>query len=159
MASSQKWWTATLTTTALVLFVGVRTVDSIFCWDCNSAFDPRCKDKFNNISIAYTDCSQRSLDHLGDLTATFCRKTIQQVGEEERVIRGCGWLNLSAEDQALQLSGSTCFKRAGSAGTFVTRCNCATDGCNAGPGLQSTISAVLFGAFVTVGPLITLSHL
>ena len=53
-------------------------VDSIFCWDCNSAFDPRCKDKFNNISIAYTDCSQRSLDHLGDLTATFCRKTIQQ---------------------------------------------------------------------------------
>lgn len=52
--------------------------EAIHCWDCNSAYDPRCGDPFDNHSIALVDCSQMSYTHLAVKEATFCRKTTQK---------------------------------------------------------------------------------
>lgn len=108
-----------------VLAVFFPSGECIHCWDCNSAYDPRCGDPFDNHSIALVDCSQMSYTHLAVKEATLCRKTTQKVNGVLRVIRSCGWLNSTHED-----SGLSCFQRSGSQDVYLTHCTCFTDGCN-----------------------------
>ena len=42
-----------------------------------------------------------------------------------RVIRSCGWLNSTHEDD-----GKSCFQRSGSQDVYITHCTCFGDGCN-----------------------------
>ncbi len=65
---------------------------AIHCWDCNSKYDSRCLDHFNNYSTALVDCDQMPdkvqhidiNDDLGEVSrATLCRKTVQ-TGESIR---------------------------------------------------------------------------
>jgi hypothetical protein len=52
---------------------------SIECYQCNSAYDPRCGDPFDSYSLGQVNCSMRPpLEHLSELQATMCRKIIQK---------------------------------------------------------------------------------
>ncbi|EFX70861.1 uncharacterized protein LOC124201155 [Daphnia pulex] len=119
--------------TALFFFATLHSANCLHCWDCNSAYDPRCGDPFDNHSIAMVDCSQMSYPHLSVKEATLCRKTTQSVNGNVRVVRSCGWLNSSNEDD-----GKSCFKRSGSQDVFLTHCTCSGDGCNGSPSLMPT---------------------
>ena len=77
---------------------------AIKCWECNSQYDHRCGEHFNNFTVALVDCDQRAADvaHIDRETmvmynaytpaeandipdtskAHVCRKTTQ-LGEEE----------------------------------------------------------------------------
>lgn len=58
------------------LFPGV---ESITCYHCNSAYDPRCGDPFDPYSLGKINCSmQPPLEHLPYLEPTVCRKNIQR---------------------------------------------------------------------------------
>ena len=61
---------------------------TIKCWQCNSKYDPRCGEPFNNHSIAFVDCDQqRSLDipHLDDKNLAFYNRDtrIKYGGDDE----------------------------------------------------------------------------
>jgi len=118
-----------------VFFVSSGT--ALKCWECNSKYDSRCGDPFANYSVALVDCDQKNddLGHLlegfdkdnktGEPIAKLCRKTIQIVNEETRVIRGCGWVPNSG-----LVKDRTCFNRAGTHQIQLLHCVCHEDGCN-----------------------------
>lgn len=55
--------------------------EAIVCYQCNSAFDPRCGDPFDPYSLGTVNCSfQPRLEHLSNLEPVLCRK-ISQKGE------------------------------------------------------------------------------
>lgn len=55
------------------------TVSGITCYQCNSGYDPRCGDPFDPYSLATINCSLKiPPDHLSDVPAVLCRKTIQK---------------------------------------------------------------------------------
>jgi hypothetical protein len=59
----------------VVSFAGL----SIECYQCNSAYDPRCGDPFDNYSLGQVNCSMKPpLEHLTELVPTMCRKIIQK---------------------------------------------------------------------------------
>ncbi|GAB6023809.1 hypothetical protein CHUAL_008555 [Chamberlinius hualienensis] len=97
----------------------------IFCWECNSEYDHRCKDPFRNFTFAPTDCSQRFLLHYPEHDATVCRKIVQRVKGEYRYIRSCGFL----EDEK---AARGCYRRAGTFDVQIEYCQCKHDECNAG---------------------------
>ena len=41
-------------------FVFFDTGDAIKCWECNSQYDHRCGEHFDNFTVALVDCDQRS---------------------------------------------------------------------------------------------------
>lgn len=135
MATYTYWTFSTLITIALAFFFMVPSAESLHCWDCNSGYDPRCADPFDNHSIALVDCSQISYSHLNVKEATLCRKTTQTVNGKLRVIRSCGWLNSTHEDD-----GKSCFQRSGSQDVYITHCTCFSDGCN---GSSSIVGSAL----------------
>jgi len=125
-----------LTLVCLFVFC-VSSGTALKCWECNSKYDARCGDPFSNYSVALVDCDQRhdDVDHLvegfekdaaGEPKATICRKTYQKIGEEVRVVRGCGWLPNEGT-----LAERTCFNRAGTHQVQLLHCVCSEDGCNA----------------------------
>lgn len=105
------------------LFLGYSRVgECIKCWECNSKYDPNCADPFKPHTMALADCSQRFLGQDVAAEATICRKLTQKVRNEERIIRGCGYL--SPEE------AGTCLYRAGTHMVFMEYCQCAGEGCN-----------------------------
>uniref|UniRef100_T1IWU3 Uncharacterized protein n=1 Tax=Strigamia maritima TaxID=126957 RepID=T1IWU3_STRMM len=99
---------------------------SILCWTCNSYFDPRCADPFDNTSYPITDCSQQSLPHL-HFPSTMCRKIKQKVDGRWRFIRSCAWLG----EAGIGGDERYCLLRTGTWDIHVEYCNCnAKDGCN-----------------------------
>ncbi|KFM58231.1 hypothetical protein X975_04859, partial [Stegodyphus mimosarum] len=118
-----KVWLPLLVTFAFT----IRTGFAIKCWECNSRYDRDCGDPFNNATFALTDCNQRNLEHFPQQQATVCRKILQKVRDDYRIVRGCGFLSSEKE-------GSDCFKRAGTFNVLIQYCSCDSDGCNAAPG-------------------------
>lgn len=52
---------------------------AIFCYECNSKYDPRCGDNFDPYSLALVNCSLREPpNHLRDLQPDICRKITQK---------------------------------------------------------------------------------
>lgn len=50
------------------------TGSSILCYDCNSAYDPRCGVEFDSFSLGIVNCSLRDPpEHLEPIEPTFCR--------------------------------------------------------------------------------------
>lgn len=50
----------------------------VSCFECNSAYDPRCGDPFDSYTIGTVNCSLKGLlPHLPDLRPQLCRKTVQ----------------------------------------------------------------------------------
>ncbi|XP_045765355.1 uncharacterized protein LOC123867387 [Maniola jurtina] len=98
---------------------------SIFCYDCNSAFDPRCGENFDSFSLGVVNCSLRDPpDHIDPVEPTFCRVIKMEIYGTVRIVRQCGYL----EEQSGE---HTCRRQTGNGDLFVTYCTCDTDLCNA----------------------------
>lgn len=47
---------------------------SIFCYDCNSAYDPRCGEEFDPFSLGVVNCSLKDpIEHIPPVESKFCR--------------------------------------------------------------------------------------
>ncbi|KAG0430497.1 hypothetical protein HPB47_022624, partial [Ixodes persulcatus] len=63
----------------LVFLAFVHRGWAIYCWRCNSAYDPNCADPFNNITSDLVNCDMRSREHLPpEKKAVVCRKIVQK---------------------------------------------------------------------------------
>lgn len=112
---------------------------AIYCWRCNSAYDPNCADPFNNITSDLVNCDMRVKEHLPPGTrAQVCRKIVQKVYSDFRTVRDCGWLKSDKE-------GTECMRRAGTFSVLMKYCSCDKDGCN-GARRPSAISSLLMVA-------------
>ncbi|XP_041970586.1 uncharacterized protein LOC121726985 [Aricia agestis] len=103
---------------------------SIFCYDCNSAFDPRCGEEFDPFSLGVINCSLRDPpDHIAPVESTFCRTIKMEIYGKVRIVRQCGFIPNEGGNH-------TCRKQTGTGELFVTYCTCNTDLCNAGSTLD-----------------------
>ncbi|XP_064087871.1 uncharacterized protein LOC135202407 [Macrobrachium nipponense] len=103
----------------------VRQGESVLCWQCNSAIDPRCGEhNFDRHTLDQVDCSQLKRDHLPGMEALYCRKIVQHIQGNTRTVRGCGWI-----DDAKYPVGE-CYTRTGTKDIMITYCHCEGDGCN-----------------------------
>ncbi|XP_045527407.1 uncharacterized protein LOC123715998 [Pieris brassicae] len=120
----------------------VKCASSVLCYDCNSAFDPRCGEGFDHFSLGVVNCSLKDpLDHIAPVESTFCRIIKMEIFGKLRVVRKCGYLK-----DEFKMNG--CKKQTGTGELFVTYCSCNTDLCNNAPRSQemALFSAVtLFG--------------
>lgn len=71
-----------------------------------------------------------------------------------RVVRSCGWLNSTHEDD-----GRSCFQRSGSQDVYLTHCTCFTDGCNGSSSLIPTGGFQLLVSILSVAFLVAKSSL
>ncbi|XP_063377487.1 uncharacterized protein LOC134664672 [Cydia fagiglandana] len=112
----------------LVVFVScAQYASSIFCYDCNSAFDPRCGEEFDPFSLGVVNCSLRDPpDHINVSEPTICRSIKMEIYGKVRVVRQCGYI----EDE---VNEKNCQRRPGNGDLFVTYCSCNTDLCNQAP--------------------------
>merc|ERR1712045_71045 len=118
---------------SLVLLSMATSTLGIKCFSCNSHYDRNCADPFNNYTSELVNCDQEDhrMTHLplkNDTTrhsANSCRKTIQIVKDEMRIIRSCGWL-----PNPESLADRECFTRTGTHSVMVHHCVCKEDGCN-----------------------------
>jgi len=135
----------TLATT--IVLSTISSSSGIKCFSCNSHYDKNCGDPFNNYTTEMINCDQEEhrMTHLplkDDETrysANICRKTVQIVQEEVRVIRSCGWL-----PNPESMKDRDCFTRTGTHQVMVYHCVCKGDACN--EGVHNTVlSMVLLG--------------
>ncbi|KRT84868.1 hypothetical protein AMK59_1208, partial [Oryctes borbonicus] len=105
-----------------------RDPKKLYCYECNSLFDPRCGLEFDNYTIALVDCSQKPRpQHLPThYVPSVCRKSIQRVQGRIRVVRGCGYIEDHAHDDG------TCFIKTGTHDVHITHCSCTHNACNRG---------------------------
>ncbi|XP_042242012.1 uncharacterized protein LOC121879420 isoform X2 [Homarus americanus] len=109
-----------------LLGVFVRQGWGLRCWECNSAFDPRCGEThFDSSTLDTVDCNQLEISHL-NTTPIYCRKIIQRIQEEVRTVRGCGWL------QEKKVHAGGCYTRTGTKDIMITYCHCEENNCNSG---------------------------
>ncbi|UXI15258.1 calmodulin-lysine N-methyltransferase-like [Sarcoptes scabiei] len=104
-------------------------VDAIQCWQCNSAIDKFCEDVPSGpmeepeqlhdcYKKMYKECVAEDEKH----NYTFCRKQVQTIDKETRIIRACGFIKASQD----------CYwTKNPPASTLV--CQCEGDGCNRSP--------------------------
>ncbi|GBP18571.1 hypothetical protein EVAR_14340_1 [Eumeta japonica] len=120
----------------------------ILCYDCNSAYDPRCGEEFDSFSLGIINCSLRDPpEHLPHLESTICRSIKMEINGKVRIVRKCGYIVDPAPEE------SSCQRRSGFHEMYVTYCACDTDLCNradaaAGPAMTLTLSAVIAYAAV-----------
>ncbi|CAG5052687.1 unnamed protein product [Parnassius apollo] len=105
----------------------VKYASSIFCYDCNSAFDPRCGEEFDPFSLGVVNCSLKDpLEHIPEVESTFCRSIKMEIYGKVRVVRQCGYL----KDENEKIGDPPCKFMSGDGEVFLTYCNCDTDLCN-----------------------------
>lgn len=122
---------AVVTALTLCLALLWESGEAIKCWECNSHFDPRCADPFDNTSLPIGECAARTLLHYPGLAATMCRKIRQKVNGNWRFIRSCAFLGVPGEGT---YDENYCLMRTGTYDVFVETCTCnSKDGCNAAP--------------------------
>ncbi|XP_061711486.1 uncharacterized protein LOC133520823 [Cydia pomonella] len=109
----------------LVVFVNcVQFASAIFCYDCNSAFDPRCGEEFDPFSLGVVNCSLRDPpDHINVSEPSICRSIKMEIYGKVRVVRQCGYIEDDPNEK-------NCQRKAGNGDLFVTYCSCDTDLCN-----------------------------
>ncbi|GAU88860.1 hypothetical protein RvY_01479 [Ramazzottius varieornatus] len=108
------------------LIYSARNVHSISCYECNSHYDPRCDDHFDNLTYPLTDCKYKVKPHLGLSGAPMCRKAISYVQGEKRVVRECAFFGLIGYND-----GRWCLERMGTKYIKYSVCLCNNkDGCN-----------------------------
>jgi len=136
-----------MVTACVLLALGVSSVSGIRCWECNSAYDYRCGDPYNDATTQSVDCDQMRGADMGHLPlqangsaykANICRKTVQTTNEVTRVIRSCGWL-----PNEPSMADRTCYTRTGTAQISVYHCVCYHDNCNSSSMLEYSRSVLL----------------
>ncbi|KAG5683193.1 hypothetical protein PVAND_012489 [Polypedilum vanderplanki] len=108
----------------LTIALSISVVFGIYCYDCNSKFDPRCDDEFVPYSLGQVNCDEKTetLEKLNK-TATFCRKIRQKVNEQVRIIRSCGFISDEIEEEK-------CRRTSPSKGVEIISCECKGEKCN-----------------------------
>ncbi|XP_051170131.1 uncharacterized protein LOC127287325 [Leptopilina boulardi] len=115
----------TIGTLLLLFLTFFNNGNALTCYQCNSAYDPRCGDPFDPYSLGTVNCSfQPRLEHLKHLEPTVCRKISQKTNGELRVVRGCGFINDEETDN------KECQRRVGTHDVKAFYCACNTDLCN-----------------------------
>ncbi|XP_030028747.2 uncharacterized protein LOC115446286 [Manduca sexta] len=103
----------------------ITCVHSIMCYDCNSAYDPRCGENFDSFSLGVVNCSLKDPpEHIPPVEPTICRSIKMEFNNKVRVVRQCGYLT---DEWANETS---CRRLVGVGEVFVTYCSCDTDLCN-----------------------------
>uniref|UniRef100_U5EGF9 Putative secreted protein n=1 Tax=Corethrella appendiculata TaxID=1370023 RepID=U5EGF9_9DIPT len=126
----------------LVCLIGATT--AISCYHCNSEFDPRCGDPFDEFGLGKVRCNDTPpLEHLPHLPAVICRKAMQKVYGKIRVVRGCGYITDESDDKE-------CKKRSGTHDVHVTYCSCSKDFCNDGVQINLNSNLKYFLTVTTV---------
>ncbi|CAH2071885.1 unnamed protein product, partial [Iphiclides podalirius] len=116
---------------------------AIFCYDCNSAFDPRCGEEFDPFSLGVVNCSLKDpLEHIPAVESTFCRSIRMEIYGKIRVVRQCGYLTEENE----KIGDPPCKRQTGTGDLFVTYCNCDTDLCNGASTRDTIIYAIVLSA-------------
>jgi hypothetical protein len=125
--------TVSLALATTIVLSSIATSSGIKCYTCNSHYDRRCGDPFNNLTSELVNCDMEThkMTHLPlqkdgtPYKANICRKTVQIVADETRTIRSCGWL---PNPEALK--DRDCFTRTGTHQVMVYHCVCRGDACN-----------------------------
>ncbi|XP_045494437.1 uncharacterized protein LOC123693404 [Colias croceus] len=128
------------------LLCSVNYVSAIFCYDCNSAFDPRCGENFDHFNLGVVNCSLKDpleLDHIPPVDATFCRTIKMEIYGKVRIVRKCGYLKDEFKMNA-------CKKQTGTGELFVTYCSCNTDLCNSAKGNSQEMTLISIVAIFSV---------
>ncbi|KAL1459112.1 hypothetical protein WDU94_011119, partial [Cyamophila willieti] len=126
----------------LVSFPGV----SISCYQCNSAYDPRCGDPFDPYTLGVVNCSLLPVpEHLmhrenADVPV-ICRKIVQKIYSKKRVVRGCGYITEERAD---------CYRRTGTFDVDSTFCACKEDICNGSPAFGPSIWNLVTSVFTSL---------
>ncbi|KAJ2952168.1 hypothetical protein O0L34_g4447 [Tuta absoluta] len=114
------------------------------CYDCNSAFDPRCGPEFDPFSLGVVNCSLKDPpEHIPETEPTLCRSIKMEIYGKVRVVRKCGYL---ADENTEQ----SCRRQSGNGDLYVTYCSCDTDLCNSSTSNQSVVGLVV-AALLFVG--------
>ncbi|XP_044739542.1 protein quiver-like [Chrysoperla carnea] len=119
---------------------------SIKCWECNSDFDPKCGDPFDNSTIPITDCAQRkpNLDYDPVVNSHSCEKKIQTdiITGKRSVVRSCGY-------QSPSVAFGKCKEPEQNSKIRIEFCELCSDkdGCNSAPSLLSRNSFTHLLAF------------
>ncbi|KAH9412567.1 hypothetical protein DERP_006529 [Dermatophagoides pteronyssinus] len=119
--------------TIIMIMMPLATM-AIKCWDCNSMINRGCDDPFKPDDFAMADCSQKHLSRFPDKEGNICRKTLQKINDEYRVIRGCGYINDTFDTipPGAEIENE-CLRRTGTFSVMVEFCICnGEDGCNHG---------------------------
>jgi len=138
--------TVSLALATAIVLSSIASCSGIQCYTCNSHYDKNCGDPFNNYTTELIKCNQKDhkMSHLPlkedgtPYTANICRKTVQIIAEETRVIRSCGWL-----PNPENMKDRDCFTRTGTHQVMVYHCACTGDACN-GASHTKTVLSVLF---------------
>ncbi|CAD6226890.1 GSCOCG00005964001-RA-CDS [Cotesia congregata] len=125
---------------SIVVFISfISYGDAVVCYECNSAFDPRCGDPFDPYSLGTVNCSfQERLEHINNIEPTICRKISQKVYGKVRVVRGCGFITDVKDD-------ADCVRRTGTHDVMAYYCSCTTDLCN-----SSNYATPTFGLLLSI---------
>ncbi|XP_045463367.1 uncharacterized protein LOC123673020 [Harmonia axyridis] len=122
-----------------------RWVDkSIRCYECNSEYDPRCGDPFDNYTIGIVNCSLKKPPEYIDFLPTLCRKTVQIVNGKTRVIRSCGYIRSDRDDRE-------CAKRSGTHDVQLRYCSCTGSLCNESFTFSPSKLTVIFSVIAFLG--------
>ncbi|XP_031765774.1 uncharacterized protein LOC116413066 [Galleria mellonella] len=124
-------------TLVISLICCLKYASSILCYDCNSAYDPRCGEEFDSFSLGIVNCSLRDpLEHIAPIEPTLCRTIKMEIYGKVRVVRQCGYI--PDEEQ----SEKSCHRQASTGDLFVTYCSCDTDLCNSASSMDTQKMAV-----------------
>jgi len=138
---------------AAIVLSSIASCSGIKCYKCNSHYDHRCSDTFNNYTTELVNCDQEDhrMTHLPlkedgtPYKANICRKTVQIVEEETRTIRSCGWL-----PNPESMKDRDCFTRTGTHQVMVYHCVCKGDACNSVTQTSAVFSLLLALSSITL---------
>lgn len=106
----------------IITYLPYNTADAIQCWQCNSMTDKFCEDvpkDVDNLHECYSKMYRECIDENNKLNYTFCRKQVQTIEQETRIIRSCGFIRAPQE----------CYWTKNPP-TSTLVCQCDGDGCN-----------------------------
>ncbi|XP_033225276.1 uncharacterized protein LOC117178128 [Belonocnema kinseyi] len=149
MTSAATTRLATISTLLFFFFTVFRYGEAVICYQCNSAYDPRCGDPFDPYSLGTVNCSfQPRLEHLSHIEPSICRKISQKVYGRERVVRGCGVLSDESSDN------KACVRRTGTHDVQAFYCACTGDLCNGAYYKLPSFVAIAILLFLSAGKMI-----
>ncbi|XP_012276725.1 uncharacterized protein LOC105697710 [Orussus abietinus] len=120
----------------LIFLAAFHRGEAIICYQCNSAYDPRCGDPFDPYSLGTVNCSiQTRPEHLSHMEPVLCRKMSQKVYGKVRVVRGCGFITDERDN-------GECLLRTGTHDVKARYCACTGDLCNVGSHTSPIIGAI-----------------
>ncbi|XP_046370015.1 uncharacterized protein LOC124144578 [Haliotis rufescens] len=135
MESAKKWLTSTcVLVLAVCLFIQKGL--AIECFICNSYLHG---DDCRNLPEEKQYMYKQRCDFLeGNKTYTVCRKMVQELPDEVRIIRQCG-----------SMGKPGCIARSGTRGVRIRYCHCGESLCNMGPAVIPHLPTYLTIAIAT----------